>query len=372
LIADVALVTPLRDGMNLVAKEYLASRPDGTGVLLLSETAGAAEELGEAIIVNPHDEEAMVEGLHQALTMPLEEQRRRNRAMRDRLARYDTMSWARDFIQQLDSLRIARRTRLPKRLSGTLLDEVLDTYRKAKRRLFLLDYDGTLVPFASTPQGAKPDDELLPLLKGLASAPENRLVAISGRDASTLEGWLGEVGIDLVAEHGAHVRRAEQGKWETNIQGVEEGWKEKLRPVFEVFVDRTPGSLLEEKGAALVWHYRRAEPGLGSQRAAELTEALEGYVANTSLHILQGHKVVEVKPSSVSKGRAALPWLQEKDPFDFIIAIGDDVTDEALFEVVPDDQWTVKVGVPESSGARFYVSSSEDVRGLLSTLQQSS
>jgi trehalose 6-phosphate synthase/phosphatase len=369
LIADVALVTPLRDGMNLVAKEYLASRPDGSGVLVLSETAGAAEELGEAIIVNPHDEEGMVEGLHQALTMPIDEQQNRNRAMRGRLARYDTMRWARDFIQELDSLRVARRKRLPKRLSGNLLDELLVTYQQAKKRLFLLDYDGTLVSFASTPQGAKPDDELLPLLKGLANADGNTLVAISGRDAITLEGWLGEVGIDLVAEHGAHVRRADQGEWETTVQGVEEGWKDKLRPVFEVFVDRTPGSLLEEKGAALVWHYRRAEPGLGSQRAAELTEALEGYVANTTLHILQGHKVVEVKPSSVSKGRAAQPWLQSKEPYDFIIAIGDDVTDEALFEVVPDDQWTVKVGIPESSGARFYVSSAEDVRGLLSTLQ---
>jgi trehalose 6-phosphate synthase/phosphatase len=145
--------------------------------------------------------------------------------------------------------------------------------------------------------------------------------------------------------------------------------EEKLRPVFEVFVDRTPGSLLEEKGAALVWHYRRAEPGLGSLRAAELTEALEGFVANTSLHILQGHKVVEVKPSSVSKGRAARPWLLGKTKYDFILAIGDDVTDEALFEVVPEDQWSVKVGVPETSQASYYVSSSQDVRNLLKALR---
>ncbi|MCJ7823490.1 MAG: bifunctional alpha,alpha-trehalose-phosphate synthase (UDP-forming)/trehalose-phosphatase, partial [Anaerolineales bacterium] len=114
-IADVALVTPLRDGMNLVAKEYLASRPDGSGVLILSETAGAAEELGEAIIVNPHDEEEMVEGIHQALTMPLEEQKNRNLVMRRRLARYDTQRWAREFMQALGSQRLARRKRLPRR-----------------------------------------------------------------------------------------------------------------------------------------------------------------------------------------------------------------------------------------------------------------
>jgi trehalose 6-phosphate synthase/phosphatase len=370
LIADIALVTPLRDGMNLVAKEYLASRPEGSGVLLLSETAGAAEELGEAIILNPHDEEEVVRGLHQALTMSLDEQKKRNLVMRRRLARYDTMRWARDFIHQLESLRAARRTRLPRRLSGKMLADLLETYAQAERRLFLLDYDGTLVAFASTPEGAAPDPELLRLLKRLAEGDQNTVVAISGRDSQTLERWLGEAGIDLVAEHGAHVRLVEEGTWENMVQGVEEGWKEKLRPVFEVFVDRTPGSLLEEKEAALVWHYRRAEPGLGSQRAAELTEALEGYVANTSLHILQGHKVVEVKPSSVSKGRAAQPWLQGKTDYDFILAVGDDVTDEALFEVVPEDQWSVKVGVPETSQASYYVSSSQEVRDLLKALSQ--
>ncbi len=367
-IADIALVTPLRDGMNLVAKEYLASRADGSGVLILSETAGAAEELGEAIIVNPHDEEQMVEGLHQALKMPLDQQRERNLAMRNRLARYDMARWARDFIQELKSLREARSRRLPRRLVGDALEALLESYQTASRRLFLLDYDGTLVPFALTPEGAQPDDELIELLQGLARDKKNTVVAISGRDANTLESWLGQVGIDLVAEHGAHVRLAQRGTWENTVQGVEEGWKDKLRPVFDVFVDRTPGSMLEEKGAALVWHYRRAEPGFGSQRAAELTEALEGYVANTSLHILQGHKVVEVKPSSVSKGRAAQPWIQAGEGYDFIFAVGDDVTDEALFEAVPEDQWSVKIGVPETSGARFFLSSPQDVRGLLHSL----
>ncbi len=365
LVADVALVTPLRDGMNLVAKEYLASHTDGSGVLVLSETAGAAEELGEALIVNPHDEEEMVEALRHALTMPLEEQKRRNLVMRRRLARYDTKRWARDFFQELDSLRQARTKRLPRRLSDKALEDLLQKYKHASKRLLLLDYDGTLVPFAPTPGGAKPDAELMQLLSVLARDQKNQLVAISGRDADTLQEWLGEVRIDLVAEHGAHVRLADRDEWENMVQGVEEGWKDNLRPVLEVFVDRTPGSLIEEKGAALVWHYRRAEPGLGSQRAAELTQALEGFVANTTLHILQGHKVVEVKPSSVSKGRAAQPWLQGKTKYDFIFAIGDDVTDEALFEVIPEDQWTVKVGIPETSGAKYYLPSSEEVRVLL-------
>ena len=370
LLADVALVTPLRDGMNLVAKEYVAARTDDTGVLILSETAGAAAEMGEAIIVNPHDEEMIVEAIEQALTMPVEEQVQRNKVMRARLKRYDTHRWAADFITQMESLRDIRRSNMPRRLRGDLRKSLLEAYQEADSRLLLLDYDGTLVSFAPTPEAAKPDDELLSILKGLKQEERNKVVVISGRDAETLEGWLGSAGIDLVAEHGARYRMDGDSEWNEAEEITVGNWKEELRPVFDVFVDRTPGALLEEKGHALVWHYRRAEPGLGSQRAAELTETLEGYVANTSLHILQGHKVVEVKPSMVSKGRAAQPWLHEKPGFDFIFAIGDDVTDEALFEALPEDGWSVKVGFPERSTARFFVSDPEEVRQLLRDLTE--
>lgn len=368
LLADVTLVTPLRDGMNLVAKEYLISRPDGTGVLVLSETAGAAAELGEAIIVNPHNEEMLVEALHQALEMPIEEQEARNATMRARLRRYDTERWADDFLSQLAKVQEVRRLHLPKRLHGKLTQELKQAYEAAERRLLLLDYDGTLVPFAPTPKRAKPDEELIAVLTPLARDPKNTMVIISGRDAETLDAWLGEVGMDLVAEHGAMIRLADRKQWEQVDEDFTDDWKEQLRPVFEMFVDRTPGALLEEKGAALVWHYRRADPGLGSQRAAELIDTIEGYIANTSLHILQGHKVVEVKPSTVSKGRAAHPWLSSKPPYDFVLAVGDDVTDEALFEVIPESGWTVKIGVPERSKARYFLSDPAEVRSLLKEL----
>jgi trehalose 6-phosphate synthase/phosphatase len=368
LLADVALVTPLRDGMNLVAKEYIAARTDDSGVLILSETAGAAAEMGEAIIVNPHDEEMIVEAIEHALTMPLEEQVQRNQVMRARLKRYDTRRWAADFINQMESLREIRRSNQPRRLRDELRQSLIDAFHDAKRRLLLLDYDGTLVRFASTPEAARPDDELISILNELQETPQNHVVVISGRDADTLERWLGTTGIDLVAEHGARYRKNSQGRWNEAEEITVGNWKDELRPVFDVFVDRTPGALLEEKSHALVWHYRRAEPGLGSQRAAELTETLEGYVANTSLHILQGHKVVEVKPSMVSKGRAAQPWLHEKPAYDFVFAVGDDITDEALFEALPDDGWSVKVGIPERSSAHFFVSDVREVRQLLKDL----
>jgi trehalose 6-phosphate synthase/phosphatase len=368
LLADVALVTPLRDGMNLVAKEYLASHTDGSGVLVLSETAGAAAELGEALIVNPHDQEGLVRALDQALSMPVEEQRTRNAPMRARLSRYDINRWTTEFLAQLRGLREARRLQLPRRLQGEHRAELMEAYRSANHRLLLLDYDGTLVPFAQTPGGASPDPELVDLIRQLSSDARNQVVVISGRNASTLEAWLGKTGADLVAEHGARIRRSESADWEPFAENLDGDWKDQLRPLFEVFVDRTPGSLLEEKGAALVWHYRRADPDLGSQRAAELIDALEGFIANTNLHVLQGHKVVEVKPSTVSKGRAAGPWLQAEPPAEFTLVMGDDVTDEAMFEAVPEGSWTVKIGSPEGSHARFFLSSTADVRALLKAM----
>jgi trehalose 6-phosphate synthase/phosphatase len=363
--ADVALVTPLRDGMNLVAKEYLASHPDGSGVLILSETAGAAAELGEAVIVNPHDVEGLAGAIGTALEMPPDEQRRRNQLMRARLERYTTARWAEDFIGHLKIARAEGHRDRPRRLADGQLESIESQYRKARARLILLDYDGTLVPFASTPQAAKPDEDLIELLIRLKSDHQNRVVIVSGRDADTLAAWLGETGIDLVAEHGAMRYDAGEGEWEITEEDYSDEWKVQLRPVFEVFVDRTPGSILEEKGAALVWHYRRADPDMGAIRAAELTAALEGYVANTPLHILQGHKVVEVKPSNVGKGKAIQPWLVADPRPDFIFAAGDDVTDEALFEAIPEDGCTVKVGRPSHSKARFFVSGPADIRRIL-------
>lgn len=365
LLADVALVTPLRDGMNLVAKEYLAARPQGTGVLVLSETAGSAEELGEALIVNPHDEPSIVEKLSTALTMPEAEQKRRNAPMRARLERYTTARWADDFLTQLDRAREARpeyRTRI---LAGDQLRQLLADYGEADRRLLLLDYDGTLVGFRDRADSAEPDSELIGLLSDLEGVAGNEVVVISGRDHVTLEQWLGETGISLVAEHGARVRR-DKG-WELSQNGGPGDWQEEIRPVLQIYVDRTPGAYLEDKGSALVWHYRRAEPELGSIRAKELVDTLEAYLSNTTLHVMQGNKVIEVKQSTVNKGRAAATWL-DGDEYDFILAIGDDVTDEDLFDVVPEAGYTIKVGRSPQSQARYYLGDPRQVRDLLRRL----
>lgn len=368
LLADIALVTPIRDGMNLVAKEYLASRPDGSGVLVLSETAGSAEELGEALIVNPYDKRSIVASIVRALEMPLDEQRQRNEHMLNRLKRYTTERWAEDFLGQLEKAIAARPSYRMTVFDDETEQELLQEYKAAERRLLLLDYDGTLVGFRGRAESARPDAPLLRLLKELVSNDKNRVVVISGRDHGTLEKWIGATGVDIVAEHGARFRRHPDQDWNLVEEGVSGGWQNQIRPVMDVYVDRTPGAYLEDKGTALVWHFRRAEPELGSLRAKELMETLESYLANTALHVMQGSKVIEVKQSSVNKGRAAQRWLTEKKGYDFILAIGDDVTDEDLFAALPKGAHSIKVGRGAQSRADHYISDSKEVRRFLASL----
>ena len=371
-LADVALVTPIRDGMNLVAKEYLASHPDGRGVLVLSETAGSAEELGEALVVNPMDQQAIIQAMHAALTMPLQEQRDRNQPMLLRLRRYDTARWAEDFLEQMEQAKEERTRHAPTRLWSKQWERLVQDFRTSERRLLLLDYDGTLIPFVAIPEEARPDEDLLRTLTTLSQQENTTVVIISGRGVDILEDWLADTGVQLVAEHGARMRIAEQGQWKLMGGEGSHEWMEQLRPVFEVFVDRTPGSRLETKGAALVWHYRAADPGLGSLRAKELADTLEGYVANTPLHILQGSKTVEVKQSSVSKGKATQAWIERLPSCDFLLAVGDDVTDEDMFQVLPSNAWSIKVGFAKHSNARFYLGNPFEVRRLLAALADES
>lgn len=365
--SDVAMVTPLRDGMNLIAKEYLACRVDDSGVLILSETAGASGELGEALLVNPNDLDGMADAIEAALTMPGEEQARRNRPMRERLRRYDSARWADDFLSRLDetlSLQTSRR----RRLDDARRAELLAQYQSAQRRLLLLDYDGTLTPIVSLPGQAGPDTELKGLILRLTESPRSTAVVISGRDHRTLEGWLGGLGLTLVAEHGAWLSDRNGKNWRMIEAEGGSDWKAVIRPVLETYVDRTPGSLVEEKSLALVWHYRMADPELGSLRAKELADTLASFVANTALHVLHGSKVLEIKDSGVGKGKAAMRWLNATPPPDFVLAIGDDETDEDMFEALPAEAWTVRVGHALHTRARFYLDGPSEVRDLLQQL----
>ncbi len=319
-VADVALVTPLRDGMNLVAKEYVASKKENRGVLVLSETAGAASELGEALLVNVNNKEDLAAALTQALGMSLEEQ------------------WKRKLISD---------------------------FKKSKKRLLFLDYDGTLVPFATEPELAKPDVGLMRLLLSLARDPHNLLVIVSGRDRATLEHWLGKIPCGLVAEHGAWIKKGPQQNWEKQ-KSLSATWKEQLKPILKDYEVRVPGSLVEEKEYGLAWHYRKANPELGQLRSSELFDYLSEFLANTDLQVMLGNKVIEVRVSGINKGNGIMPWLS-KDKWEFILALGDDWTDEDLFKILPLKAYSIKVSYGPSQ-ARFYLESPQSTRSLLKEL----
>jgi trehalose 6-phosphate synthase/phosphatase len=203
--ADVCLVTPLRDGMNLVSKEYVASRLDEKGVLILSELAGASTELSEAIIINPNDVVELANAIYRALEMPVAEQRTRMRAMRSTVEKFNIHHWVNLFMQRLAEVKEVQRALDTKRLNADGLTLIRQQYAHSTKRLIFLDYDGTLMGFNVDPLQVRPDKELYELLEALAADQKNKLVIISGRKHETLEEWLGMLPLNFVAEHGAWI-----------------------------------------------------------------------------------------------------------------------------------------------------------------------
>jgi trehalose 6-phosphate synthase/phosphatase len=368
-LADVALVLPLRDGMNLVAKEYIAAQRCGGGMLVLSETAGAAKELRHAVIVNPNTREEVADALHRALTMTVDERQTRCAAMSDWLAEHDVRWWAGRFLDRLAETAEAARNLRRQDLDPALRDSLSAAYARAQRRLLLLDYDGTLAPFVDRPECAEPAPELLDTLAGLAADPRNEVVVVSGRDRDSLDAWLGALPVRLVAEHGAWVRlwdkAAGQGEWQSAAPGRAR-WKKRLLPILERYEARIPGSFIEEKTFALAWHYRSADIATASTAARELIDGLTNLTANTDLGVLQGHRVIEIKNERITKGGYYRANLAEGGQ-DFELAIGDDWTDETLFEVLPEEAWSIKVGSGQSA-ARFRLAAPADVLALLGGL----
>jgi trehalose 6-phosphate synthase/phosphatase len=365
--AEVCWVSPLRDGMNLVAKEYVACQRGEGGVLLLSEFAGAAAEMGEALLVNPYDEEGMAAALERGLAMPAEERRERMGALYKRVVRNDVVVWSSRFIDELErsaQARVSALSAAPRRLDGSAL---LRAFRSAGRRLLFLDYDGTLVAFANRPLQAIPPDGLLSILARLSAAPRQRVVIVSGRPRLQLEAWLGRIpGLWLAAEHGAILRDPADGRWTPLRPTIPGEWKLRLQPVLGHFVDRTPGSFVEEKEYSLVWHYRMADPEFGDWLANELLATLDDLLTETELRAVRGHKAVEVRPAWAHKGEV-VSHVSASWPAEFLLGVGDDRTDEDLFERLPESAWTIHVG-EGSSLARFRLDGPPAVCDLLRDL----
>ncbi|OQP62607.1 bifunctional alpha,alpha-trehalose-phosphate synthase (UDP-forming)/trehalose-phosphatase [Niastella vici] len=362
--ADAALITPLRDGMNLVAKEYVASSSGKRGVLILSELAGAANELNEALLVNPTDIIEVSKAIHRALTMPQEEQQHRITLMQQRLSDYDVIKWVSDFLDQLSNVKAEQQKQQVKVLDEKTGSQIHLHYQISRTRCLLLDYDGTLVPYARMPADAKPNEELRAILTGLSQDPKNNVVIISGREADSLEKWLGDLPLMLVAEHGASFKNKGE-QWQQAVS-IPDQWKNEIRPIMQLFVTHCVGSFIEEKTNTLAWHYRNTHPDLGFTRSRELINNLTQLLQNTMLQVVDGNKVVEVRMSGFDKGIMAMRIVNDLQP-DFVLCIGDDTTDEDMFKALAERAYSIKVSNGPTA-AQYTVFSQQKVLQLLKKL----
>jgi len=340
--SDVALITPVRDGMNLVCKEYVASRKDERGVLILSEMAGAAAELGEALIINPTDSQDIADAIVKALEMEPDDQRKRMVAMQQRLRKYDVFAWTNDFFTQMIMIDQEHTRLKTKYLTEKDISQMSEAYARAEKCLFFFDYDGTLVPIMRDPNDAVISKETREIVAELAK--RDTVVVISGRDRKFLLEVLGDLPVHIVAEHGALIRKKGETEFTMNA-AYQEGWKESIRSVLELYVKRCPGAFVEEKETSLAWHYRTADDHeYALRRAQELAWQLKSYIEpELNLQIIEGNMVIEVKKTAFNKGTSATAFIDE-EKYDFILAMGDDTTDEDMFEALPDWAYTVKVG----------------------------
>lgn len=359
--SHVAMISPVRDGMNLVAKEYVATRINQDGVLILSEMAGASKEMNEALIINPNNFEQIADTLKTALEMPLAKQKSRMEILQKRLKRYTVEKWADEFMKSLEATKSLGSVIVAKKLDHSIQEKMLSEFKNAKRRLLLLDYDGTLSGFHDNPKDASPDDDLLNLLDDLNADEKTDVVIISGRDRETFEVWFDGKDYKLITDHGVWLKHPDKD-WEA-LERLKNDWMENINPILETFVDRTPGTFIEKKKYSLAWHYRKADPELAQIRIVEIDTVLTSLTSNNDLNVLKGNKVVEIKSSSVNKGRAASRLLNNNE-YDFIFSIGDDWTDEYMFEELPDSDYTVKVGFKKTA-AEYYVKDTDEVREIL-------
>jgi trehalose 6-phosphate synthase/phosphatase len=358
--ADVMLVTPLRDGMNLVAKEYAACRVDDTGVLVLSEFAGAATELHEALQVNPYDLEALSSAMLRAIDMPLFEQRLRMQGLRKTVHGGNVDRWAISFIEALEEQGPATVHATP----SLQLEQALNMICAAPRLLLVLDYDGTLVEFSQTPPLATPDSELVELLRRLSQRQGTSVHVVSGRTRESLDAFLGELDIGLHAEHGLWSRPERRAEWRSR-RPLPPIWLDPLRRRMERVAQRTDGSVLEVKSGALAFHYRATEPQLAKRRLEELRLALRADPHAGDYEVLEGSRVFEVRPRGINKG-VVLPEVLATAPGATVLALGDDRTDESIFSALPPGA----VGVHVETVARYRITGVAAVRTLLKRIAE--
>lgn len=367
VVAECCLVTAVRDGMNLIPYEYIISRQGNEkldkvlglepstpkkSMLVVSEFIGCSPSLSGAIRVNPWNIDAVADAMDSALEMAEPEKQLRHEKHYRYVSTHDVGYWARSFLQDLErtcqdhvrrrcwgigfglSFRVVALDPSFRKLS---MEHIVSAYRRTKTRAILLDYDGTLMPQASIDKS--PTSKSIGIINGLCRDKNNMVFIVSARSRKTLGEWFSPCeNLGIAAEHGYFLRLKRDVEWETCVPVAECSWKQIAEPVMKLYTETTDGSTIEDKETSLVWSYEDADPDFGSCQAKELLDHLESVLANEPVTVKSGQNTVEVKPQGVSKGLVAkrlLSIMQEKGPSpDFVLCIGDDRSDEDMFEVI--------------------------------------
>jgi trehalose 6-phosphate synthase/phosphatase len=363
MAADVMLVTPLRDGMNLVAKEFVASRVDEDGVLVLSKFAGAAEGLDGARLVNPYDIDEVASNVRAALAVPPDARAVAMRRLRQTVVQQDVYRWAASFLKDLASVGLVAAGDWANLDQPDPDQPWVELVRRAEPIRLLLDYDGTLVTHTMRPADATPDATLLELLNALCAAPGIRVEIVSGRSRTELQRWFGSLPVTLWAEHG--LWRREPAKPWTGGRSFRTGWHLPVTRLMNRLVDTVPGSFIEFKDYGIAWHHRPASVAPEEWRLREAAITLDELTRQQGLEVLKGDGVLEVRSAHSTKASAVEP--DDQIAGEVIVAIGNDRTDEDMFRALPPSAISVVVGTKPSC-ARFRVSDVNAVRRLLGRL----
>lgn len=372
-VADVGLITSVRDGMNTTSMEYIVCQKDNHGPLIISEFSGTAGSLTDAISINPWDLIGVADHLHKALSMSSEQKAIKHKKLYQHVFANNVQEWTTKYLDRL----LVNLASFNKSLSTPTLDKdvMLECYKKAKRRLFMFDYDGTLTPIVQDPQAAIPSDRIIRTIKTLVRDPKNNVWIISGRDQAFLDEWMGHISeLGLSAEHGSYVRQPGREDWENLTASMDMSWQSEVIKAFSYYTERTQGSFIERKKVAVTWHFRRSDPEYGAFQAAECKKSLEDTVCkNYDVEVMNGKANLEVRPRFINKGEIAKRLVKEygdgkdNEP-EFVFCTGDDFTDEDMFRALRDGDlpkehvFTVTVGASsKKTDAYWHVLEPKDV-----------
>ncbi|KAG0065936.1 threalose-6-phosphate phosphatase [Linnemannia elongata] len=333
-VADIGLITSVRDGMNTTSLEYIMCQKENHGPLILSEFTGTAGSLGGAMMVNPWDYQGVARVIYDALNLTEEDKIARHSQLHKHVLAHTAQFWAKNFISEL----ILNVGTWDQSTPTPYLDQglIIEKYSLAKKRLLMFDYDGTLTPIRKTPGAAVPQEHMLKALTALANDPNNVVWVISGRDQKVLEEWLGEVeNLGFSAEHGSFMRQPGSKKWVNLTESLDMSWKSDVIEIFTYYTERTQGSFIEHKRSSLTWHYRMADPEFGQFQAKECQNHLENAVlSKLPVEILVGKKNLEVRPTIVNKGEIVKRLMNQHPEAEFVLCAGDDKTDEDMFRAL--------------------------------------